>query len=137
MLEPGEPLPGDADLVLLPGSKATLGDIAALRAEGWDIDILAHVRRGGWVLGLCGGYQMLGRRDRRPAGAGGRAGRGGGLGLLEVETVLEPVKVLALRDVARGAVGRGGARLRDPYGPHGGPGWRGRCSAPAPPRTGR
>ena len=57
------------DLVILPGSKATIADLAALRAEGWDIDIAAHVRRGGRVLGLCGGYQMLGRTHRRPATA--------------------------------------------------------------------
>ena len=58
----GEALPGNADLVLLPGSKATIADLHALRAEGWDVDIAAHLRRGGQVLGLCGGYQMLGRR---------------------------------------------------------------------------
>ena len=61
IIPPGRPLPGDATLVLLPGSKATLADLAAFRAQGWDIDLQAHVRRGGHVLGLCGGYQMLGR----------------------------------------------------------------------------
>ncbi len=71
----GEAIPGDADLVILPGSKATIADLAALRAEGWDIDIAAHVRRGGRVLGLCGGYQMLGTRDRRSRGHGGSARR--------------------------------------------------------------
>ena len=60
-VRPGTALPGDADLVVLPGSKATLADLAFLRAQGWDIDIAAHLRRGGQVLGLCGGYQMLGR----------------------------------------------------------------------------
>ena len=60
MVEPGRALPGDADLVLIPGSKATRADLAFLKGQGWDIDIAAHVRRGGWVLGLCGGYQMLG-----------------------------------------------------------------------------
>ena len=62
-------MPGDADLVILPGSKATIADLAALREEGWDIDIAAHLRRGGRVLGLCGGYQMLGTRGRRSARA--------------------------------------------------------------------
>src|SRR5690606_12166596 len=62
LVPPGRPLPGDADLVILPGSKSTMADLALLRAEGWDIDLRAHLRRGGWVLGLCGGYQMLGRR---------------------------------------------------------------------------
>ena len=72
VVEPGRPLPQGADLVLLPGSKATIADLAALRREGWDIDIQAHRRQGGAVLGLCGGYQMLGRsvadpeRRRRP-----------------------------------------------------------------------
>ncbi|MGH7125666.1 MAG: cobyric acid synthase, partial [Stellaceae bacterium] len=94
LVEPGRPLPL-CDLILLPGSKATLGDLAALRAEGWDIDILAHVRRGGAVLGLCAGYQMLGRRVADPAGIEGRAGEAQGLGLLEVDTVLTAEKALA------------------------------------------
>src|SRR5205085_10789588 len=59
-----EALPGDADLVILPGSKATIADLAALRCAGFHIDIAAHVRRGGRVLGICGGYQMLGRSIR-------------------------------------------------------------------------
>ncbi len=87
MIEPGRALPV-CDLVILPGSKATIADLAALRAEGWDIDIAAHVRRGGRVLGLCGGYQMLGRSIADPAGIEGPAGRVDGLGLLDVETVL-------------------------------------------------
>jgi adenosylcobyric acid synthase len=91
---PGQALPGDADLVVLPGSKAVLADLAALRREGWDIDILAHVRRGGRVLGLCGGYQMLGRRIADPQGVEGPPGAADGLGLLEVETVLTAEKVL-------------------------------------------
>ena len=66
-------IPRDADLILLPGSKATIDDLAALRAEGWDIDIKAHVRRGGRVLGLCGGYQMLGKRISDPNGIEGPA----------------------------------------------------------------
>ena len=68
IVAPGTALPGDADLVVLPGCKATLADLAALRAEGWDIDLAAHVRRGGAVLGICGGLQMLGRRIADPAG---------------------------------------------------------------------
>ncbi|MDJ1158796.1 cobyric acid synthase [Chelatococcus sp. SYSU_G07232] len=84
----GEPLPADADLVVLPGSKATVADLAALRAEGWDIDIMAHRRRGGRVLGLCGGYQMLGRSIADPEGHEGAPGTVPGLGLLAVDTVL-------------------------------------------------
>lgn len=89
----GQPLPGDADLVILPGSKSTIGDLAFLRAQGWDIDIAAHHRRGGHVLGLCGGYQMLGRTISDPDGIEGPAGTVPGLGLLDVETVLTGDKV--------------------------------------------
>ncbi len=91
---PGRPLPGDADLVILPGTKATLADLAFLRAQGWDIDLVAHVRRGGRVLGVCGGYQMLGRKVADPEGIEGPAGEAEGLGLLDVETVLTGEKTL-------------------------------------------
>jgi len=91
---PGTALPGDADLIILPGSKATISGLAALRATGFDIDILAHHRRGGAVLGLCGGYQMLGRTVRDPCGIEGRAGLTQGLGLLEVDTELSGGKRL-------------------------------------------
>ena len=91
---PGRALPGDADLVLLPGSKATRADLAALHREGWDLDIAAHVRRGGWVLGICGGYQMLGGRVADPAGIEGPPGESRGLGLLRVDTVLGEAKRL-------------------------------------------
>ncbi len=83
------------DLVILPGSKATIADLAALRAEGWDIDLLAHRRRGGRVLGLCGGYQMLGRRIADPDGIEGPPGAAEGLGLLDVATVLGGAKRVA------------------------------------------
>ena len=72
-VQPGEPIPGDSRLVIIPGSKSTISDLAALRREGWDIDLLAHVRRGGLVLGLCGGYQMLGRTIADPQGLEGAA----------------------------------------------------------------
>src|SRR5208282_4771197 len=90
----GSALPGDADLVILPGSKATIADLTALRAAGFDIDIAAHVRRGGRVVGLCGGYQMLGRVVADPDGIEGPPGHVPGLGLLDVETALAPVKRL-------------------------------------------
>jgi len=93
-VRPGQPVPGDASLVILPGSKATIADLAALREAGWDIDLQAHVRRGGNVLGICGGYQMLGRRIADPAGIEGPPSSVEGLGLLDVETVLEGNKVL-------------------------------------------
>jgi adenosylcobyric acid synthase len=91
---PGTPLPGDADLVILPGTKATLGDLAFLRAQGWDIDLAAHVRRGGRVLGVCGGYQMLGRRVSDPDGIEGPPDSVEALGLLDVETVMTSDKTL-------------------------------------------
>ncbi len=93
-VRPGEPIPGDARLVILPGSKATITDLATLREAGWDIDLKAHLRRGGHVLGLCGGYQMLGRRVADPEGIEGPPGSVEGLGLLEAETVLAGDKVL-------------------------------------------
>ena len=93
-VRPGEPIPGDARLVILPGSKATIADLATLREAGWDIDLKAHLRRGGHVLGLCGGYQMLGRRVADPEGIEGPPGSVDGLGLLEAETVLGGDKVL-------------------------------------------
>ena len=95
MIERGRAIPANADLILLPGSKSTIDDLAALRAEGWDIDIRAHVRRGGRVLGLCGGYQMLGTSISDPHGIEGPARRVEGLGLLDVETTLGPEKRLA------------------------------------------
>ena len=95
LLRPGTPLPGDCDLVILPGSKSTIADLQALRAAGWDIDIAAHHRRGGRVLGLCGGYQMLGHSVADPDGVEGQAGIVAGLGLLDVTTVLTGAKRLA------------------------------------------
>ena len=91
----GAPLPRDAHVVILPGSKATIADLASLRAEGWHIDLAAHVRAGGHVLGLCGGYQMLGRRIADPDGIEGTPGAVDGLGLLEIDTVLAGDKRLA------------------------------------------
>ena len=88
MLGPGRPIPADADLVVIPGTKSTRGDLAFLREQGWDIDLLAHHRRGGRILGICGGYQMLGARISDPNGIEGPAGMTEGLGLLQVETVM-------------------------------------------------
>ncbi len=89
----GEPLPV-CDLVVLPGSKATIADLAFFRAQGWDVDLRAHVRRGGRVIGICGGYQMLGRRVADPQGIEGPAGAVEALGLLDVETTLSGEKTL-------------------------------------------
>ncbi len=100
LLDAGNALPGDTDVVIIPGSKSTRGDLAFLRAQGWDVDIAAHLRRGGHVLGLCGGYQMLGNRIDDPEGVEGPAGSDPGLGLLDVTTRMhkgkrvEPVNAL-------------------------------------------
>ena len=93
-VEPGRALPGDADLVVLPGSKATMGDMRFLRSQGWDVDIRGHLRRGGWLLGLCGGYQMLGRTIRDPDGIEGEPGNESGLGVLDLHTELAGDKQL-------------------------------------------
>ncbi|MEM8792840.1 MAG: cobyric acid synthase [Pseudomonadota bacterium] len=93
MVRPGSPLPV-ADLVILAGTKSTRGDLAFLREQGWDVDLEAHRRRGGRILGICGGYQMLGRTIDDPEGIEGAPGLSQGLGMLEVDTVMRPKKHL-------------------------------------------
>ncbi|WP_333834147.1 cobyric acid synthase [Rubrimonas sp.] len=105
MLGPGRAIPGDADLVILPGTKSTRGDLAFLRAQGWDIDLAAHVRRGGRALGICGGYQILGRLVADPMGVEGPAGAEEGLGLLDVETVMTADKRLSVARATHAATG--------------------------------
>ena len=95
MVPAGQPLPLDADLILLPGTKSTMGDLAFLRAQGWDVDLAAHIRRGGQVLGICGGYQMLGETINDPDGIEGPAGQVKGLGHLAVHTTMTPQKTLS------------------------------------------
>ncbi len=105
IIEAGRPLPGDADLVLIPGSKSTIADFSHFRAQGWDTDLLAHVRRGGHVLGICGGYQMLGREISDPHGIEGPATRVRGLGLLDVTTTMTPQKRVTLSKATFDATG--------------------------------
>ncbi|MEM7268668.1 MAG: cobyric acid synthase [Pseudomonadota bacterium] len=93
MIPAGRPLPGDAGLIILPGSKSTRGDLAFLREQGWDIDLEAHRRRGGRILGLCGGYQMLGKTIADPDGIEGAPGTDKGLGLLDIETTMQGDKM--------------------------------------------
>ncbi len=118
LLEPGEALPGDTDLVLLPGSKATIADLAAFRAAGWDIDLQAHVRRGGWVLGLCGGYQMLGTRIADPEGLGGSAPDGRRAGPARGGHRARRPEARRPDARHRACLGSAGDGLRDPSGPH-------------------
>jgi adenosylcobyric acid synthase len=94
MVKAGEAIPGDTALVIIPGTKSTIGDLNFLRAQGWDIDLQAHLRRGGRVLGICGGYQMLGQTINDPEGIEGPAGKTDGLGTLAVNTVMSPEKHL-------------------------------------------
>jgi len=90
---PGEAFPA-ADLVVLAGSKNVRADLEFLRAQSWDKAILRHLRYGGKVIGLCGGMQMLGVSIRDPLGIEGKPGESRGLGLLDLETTLEPRKML-------------------------------------------
>jgi adenosylcobyric acid synthase len=105
MVRPGRPLPRDASLVILPGSKSTITDLEFLRQEGWEIDLLAHRRQGGRVLGICGGYQMLGLSIADPAGMEGYAQAVPGLGLLDIDTVLGNEKRLGLVSGSDAATG--------------------------------
>ena len=91
---PGQPLPSDADLVILFGTKSTLGDLNFLRSQGWDSQIVAHAKRGGRVLGICGGYQMLGTEILDESGVDGVAGTAAGLGLLDVATTMSRDKMV-------------------------------------------
>jgi adenosylcobyric acid synthase len=105
LVEPGQPLPQAADLIIIPGSKATRADLEALRRAGWDIDIRAHHRAGKPVVGICGGYQMLGRTIADPSGIEGQSGTSPGLGLLDVDTVLGLAKELRVENAIHVASG--------------------------------
>jgi adenosylcobyric acid synthase len=105
MVRPGEAIPCDVRLVIIPGTKSTRGDLEFLRAQGWHIDLLAHVRRGGRVLGICGGYQMLGRVIADPEGLEGEPGTAPGLGLLDIDTVMQTDKRLSRVEAVHVATG--------------------------------
>ena len=89
---PGQPIPAQAKLVILPGSKTTISDLEFFRRQEWDVDLKAHLRRGGYVLGICGGYQMLGKTIADPMGIEGEKREVRGLGLLPIHTVLDDDK---------------------------------------------
>lgn len=93
-LKPGNRLPAEAALVILPGSKSTIADLDALRSRGWDGDLRAHVARGGSLIGICGGYQMLGKTVADPLGVEGAPRTAAGFGLLDVETVMAAAKTV-------------------------------------------
>jgi len=94
MIKAGTPLPANMDLIIIPGSKSTIADMAFLRQQGWDTDILAHVRQGGAVMGICGGYQMLGTGITDPDGIEGGSRKISGLGLLDFTTKMTGAKKL-------------------------------------------
>ena len=94
---PGDTLPA-CDLVVLPGSKAVQADLAWLREQGHEAALRRHLRYGGKLIGICGGFQMLGRQLHDPRGLEGDAASIAGFGLLDCETELEPEK--QLRNVA-------------------------------------
>lgn len=83
-----------ADLIILPGTKSVRDDLDYLRSQGWDTDIQRHIRLGGKVIGICGGYQMLGKTIADPNGVESAPGQSEGLGLLDVHTVLTNSKQL-------------------------------------------
>ena len=93
-IRPGQRLPADAKLIVIPGSKSTIHDLEAFRNNGWDVDLHRHRAGGGHVVGICGGYQMLGNLLRDPDGIEGNVREAEGLGLLEVDTVMEPKKTV-------------------------------------------
>lgn len=94
ILSNGEPIPSDCDMVLLVGSKSTISDLEYIKSVGWDIDIKSHHRRGGLVMGICGGYQMLGNVINDPNNIESNISSITGLGLLNVETTLDTTKQL-------------------------------------------
>jgi adenosylcobyric acid synthase len=109
---PGRPLPRDAALIVIPGTKSTIADMEFVRSQGWDVDILSHVRHGGQVLGICGGYQMLGRSISDPDGIEGPPRTVPGLGLLDVDTVMTGDKTLReVAGVLTGFAGGAGSRF--------------------------
>ena len=94
LVPPGRSIPRDVDLILLPGTKSTIGDLDFCMEQGWDHDIIAHARGGGRVFGICGGMQMLGRTVHDPNGVDGPARSVAGFGLLDIETTMADTKIV-------------------------------------------
>jgi adenosylcobyric acid synthase len=94
-VKPGTPVPGDGDLILIPGTKSTIADLEFIRRQGWDVDMKAHINRGGRVVGICGGYQILGKRIDDPLAVENPVPTSvEGLGLLDVVTTMAGDKTL-------------------------------------------
>ena len=97
-VEPGNPIPADTKLIIIPGTKSTIADLNFLKSQGWDIDIRAHLRRGGFILGICGGYQILGNEITDGQGYDGIPSNAKGLGLLDVQTTMGKEKNLGKKE---------------------------------------
>lgn len=93
---PNQAIPA-CDLVIIPGSKNTRADLQFLREQGWDLQIQKHLRYKGKLIGICGGFQMLGEVIEDPRGLESAPGSSDGLGLLALQTTLEPQKILRQR----------------------------------------
>ena len=87
-VHPGSAIPRDADAIILCGTKSTVAELEFVRSQGWHHDVISHARNGGYVLGICGGFQMLGHNVRDPEGVDGSPAAARGLGLLEISTTM-------------------------------------------------
>ncbi|OUI77675.1 cobalamin biosynthesis protein CobQ [Commensalibacter intestini] len=94
-IEIGDVIPKNSDVIIIPGSKTTIADLEALYQTGWDVDIKAHLRQGGYVMGICGGYQMLGTEISDPYGIEGDTRSIQALNLLSFSTILDRSKILS------------------------------------------
>lgn len=94
-IEIGDVIPKNSDVIIIPGSKTTIADLEALYQTGWDVDIKAHLRQGGYVMGICGGYQMLGTEISDPYGIEGDTRSIKALNLLSFSTILDRSKILS------------------------------------------
>lgn len=104
---PGQPIPLDVDMIILPGTKSTVGDMKFMQAQGWDHDCIAFARSGGRVFGICGGYQLLGKFINDPDGVDGVVGSIEGLGLLDVTTTMQGDKTVSPMEATHSASGVG------------------------------
>jgi adenosylcobyric acid synthase len=90
----GEAIPGNCHAVILTGSKSTIADLEFLKQQGWDIDLKAHYRRGGYIIGLCGGFQMLGNNLVDATGLEGQQKQALGLGYFDMTTTMNAQKII-------------------------------------------
>ncbi|MFT5013961.1 MAG: adenosylcobyric acid synthase [Dinoroseobacter sp.] len=106
-IPPGQPIPLDVDMIILPGTKSTIADMRFMQAQGWDHDCIAFARTGGRIFGICGGYQLLGKNIHDPDGIDGVVGSIEGLGLLDVVTTMQGGKTVSPMEATHSASGVG------------------------------